>query len=433
MRLKIKNIGMIENADVKLSGLTVIAGENDTGKSTIGKILFCIIKTVSRYQEDFSESKEHKINELLEKLYFTIRRYAKISEEESLETLRDAFSIDNYLEAPDYVQYLEELKNYIYKLDIENKIQGILFSIIDSLDKIINEPDDKHKYIQSALNKVFRSEFDSFILKNDENIGKIELYEENLLLLDIYIDKNNKIELSKNFQPIYLNDATFVETPLILNNHDLLIRSTTGLNATKSISRRLGIPYTTLHTKDLFDKLKEISFSHALFDEIDENEITNQVSALINGELIYDNDDKDFKYIKNSNKIPIKNTATGIKSFGIIQLLVENEFINEKSFLILDEPEIHLHPKWQLEYAKLISILVKNDVPVLITSHSPYMIEALQRFNEGNDNVNFYIAENDNIDKIKDSNSLTLSRIFEKLSEPFEEFDNMDSKKLQDG
>ncbi|MDQ7068770.1 MAG: hypothetical protein Q9M40_12815 [Sulfurimonas sp.] len=70
MRLKIKNIGMISNADVLLNGLTVIAGENDTGKSTVGKILFCLIKSVSRYQEDFSESKHHKIEEILEKTLF---------------------------------------------------------------------------------------------------------------------------------------------------------------------------------------------------------------------------------------------------------------------------------------------------------------------------------------------------------------------------
>ena len=44
MRLYLKNIGMLKEADVKLDGLTVIAGENDTAKSTVGKILFAILK-----------------------------------------------------------------------------------------------------------------------------------------------------------------------------------------------------------------------------------------------------------------------------------------------------------------------------------------------------------------------------------------------------
>ena len=42
--LIIKNIGLLQNVEVKISGLTVIAGENDTGKSTIGKVLFALIK-----------------------------------------------------------------------------------------------------------------------------------------------------------------------------------------------------------------------------------------------------------------------------------------------------------------------------------------------------------------------------------------------------
>lgn len=37
MILSLKNIGKVESAKVELNGITVIAGENDTGKSTIGK------------------------------------------------------------------------------------------------------------------------------------------------------------------------------------------------------------------------------------------------------------------------------------------------------------------------------------------------------------------------------------------------------------
>jgi predicted ATPase len=44
MKLTIKNIGVIKEADIELSGLTVIAGENDSGKSTVGKLMFSITK-----------------------------------------------------------------------------------------------------------------------------------------------------------------------------------------------------------------------------------------------------------------------------------------------------------------------------------------------------------------------------------------------------
>ena len=39
MRLKINNVAELENIALKIDGLTIIAGENNTGKSTINKCL----------------------------------------------------------------------------------------------------------------------------------------------------------------------------------------------------------------------------------------------------------------------------------------------------------------------------------------------------------------------------------------------------------
>ena len=43
MKLEIENIGKIEKGVVEIGGLTIVAGENDTGKSTIGKVLYSLI------------------------------------------------------------------------------------------------------------------------------------------------------------------------------------------------------------------------------------------------------------------------------------------------------------------------------------------------------------------------------------------------------
>jgi predicted ATPase len=106
-------------------------------------------------------------------------------------------------------------------------------------------------------------------------------------------------------------------------------------------------------------------------------------------------------------------------------MLLKSGLIDERSLLILDEPEVHLHPKWQIKYAELIIELVKNNITILVTSHSPYMIEALQKYSEManlTEKTNIYLSEN-NI--IEDKNKL--QEIYEKLSEPFDEFEKMDS------
>ncbi len=420
---------MLKEAELSLNSLTVIAGENDNGKSTIGKIVFCIIKAINRYKEDLQESKEHKLNEKFNNLFFFIRNL--LVHNPILKNTDDIyFLIEDESDIDEKLLNLNKLialfKN---NTQIDEKTIQKIEKTLEEIYTIRNEPENINKYIESALNKVFISEFDSSILLDGEEEGEITLLENKLELIKIKVTKENKIFLLSDIEPIQIKDATFIESPLILNNHDLLIKSQSGLNLNKRNIERLGIPYTTLHTKDLFDKLKKISFSLFFDDDFEEN-ILREIQQIIDGNIIYDNQKRDFIYSKGQKNISIKNTASGIKSFGILQLLLLNGVLNKNSILILDEPENHLHPIWQLKYAKLLVTFAKNGITTLIASHSPYMIEALKRYSDIEDLgevTNFYLAEN-SIILPKDR----LSDIFRTLEEPFEIFRKMDEEILKD-
>ena len=63
------------------------------------------------------------------------------------------------------------------------------------------------------------------------------------------------------------------------------------------------------------------------------------------------------------------------------QLLLQKGRLNSNNLLIIDEPEVHLHPTWQVKFAEILVLLSKElAIPVLLTSHSPYFIEALEEF-----------------------------------------------------
>ena len=51
MKLTLQNFAKIDHADIILDGLTVIAGENNTGKSTIGKVLFSVFDALYYMEE----------------------------------------------------------------------------------------------------------------------------------------------------------------------------------------------------------------------------------------------------------------------------------------------------------------------------------------------------------------------------------------------
>ena len=429
MQIKLKNIGMLKEAELSLNSLTLIAGENDNGKSTVGKVVFCIIKAINRYKEDLQESKEHKLNEKFNNLFFFIRNL--LVHNPILKNTDDIyFLIEDESDIDEKLLNLNKLialfKN---NTQIDEKTIQKIEKTLEEIYTIRNEPENINKYIESALNKVFISEFDSSILLDGEEEGEITLLENKLELIKIKVTRENKIFLLSDIEPIQIKDATFIESPLILNNHDLLIKSQSGLNINKRNIERLGIPYTTLHTKDLFDKLKKISFSLFFDDDFEEN-ILREIQQIIDGNIIYDNQKRDFIYSKGQKNISIKNTASGIKSFGILQLLLLNGVLNKNSILILDEPENHLHPIWQLKYAKLLVIFAKNGITTLIASHSPYMIEALKRYTDLEkleDSTNFYLAE-DSVILPKNR----LSDIFRTLEEPFEIFRKMDEEILKD-
>lgn len=61
MKLRIKNFAKIEDADINIDGITVIAGENNTGKSTVGKIFFSLFNSLSNVDEKILEERLKEI------------------------------------------------------------------------------------------------------------------------------------------------------------------------------------------------------------------------------------------------------------------------------------------------------------------------------------------------------------------------------------
>jgi len=431
MRLVLENIGLLKHTEITLHPLCVIAGENDNGKSTIGKLVFCIIKAINRYKEDLQESKEFQINEILQDTYFTLRRHLHTKDGKIPDILRQLRPMTSGpLNLPDQLALIREALELLPKaaVDSDSARQDIL-EALEEIEQIAEQPEDTRQSIENAFNKVFASEFDASLLLQGATSGSIRLYDGDLLLIHLDIDATSGAMLRNDVEPIDIKDVTFIESPLILNHHDLLVRSQSMLDIDPKPGHSLGRPYTTLHNKDLFDKLKEPALPIDLFRTQDTT-LLDTIQQLIAGEISYDKSTRDFIFTKRGKPVSIKNTASGIKAFGLLQILLTNEVLSKHTMLILDEPENHLHPKWQLQLAQMLVAMAKSGIYVLVSSHSPYMIEALKRYSDRaglKDATGFFLAENRTIE---DRNRL--GEIFNVLAEPFETFREMDAEDLRD-
>ena len=430
MKLILENIGMLQHAEITLHKLCVIAGENDNGKSTVGKIVFCLVKAINRYREDLQESKEFWVEEKKEEIYFRLRDALRPTGPEVLDVLRGLrMSSRQRLTAEEQLAAIDEsIQRVLAFADFSPQEKQEVLALRDDIQATLDQPENIKQSIENALNKVFASEFDASLLLQGATQGRIQLMENDLTLMDIVVT-NGDVRLAGEVEPMALKDATFIDSPLILNNHDVLARSQTLLDMDQRRSSRLGQPYTTLHTKDLFDKLRTPVLPFDLFGK-DKADLAHEIQNIIDGEIAYDRNDLDFVFRRRGASVSIKNTASGIKVFGLLQILVTNEFVAKNTVLIFDEPENHLHPKWQLKLAQLLLKLVENGVYVLVSSHSPYLIEALKRGVDRAglaDQARFALAQNQCI-----TDADRLSDIFSVLAEPFEVFRKMDAEDLRD-
>ena len=195
MKLHIENIGMIEKADVEFNGITVICGENGTGKSIIGKSLFSMFSHF--YQKNtsiYSSLTTNIYNILIDfmdryslTLFDTIIGRNKEVQDKALE-LADKISqkiLTNKATNENIYKTIEielNLKDNP-KEDKEKFINDVLKNIPENLSK-----EDVEK---NFLGNLFNNEFSNQInnLNKEDEIGKVSLFIK---------DKSIKVEIKNN-------------------------------------------------------------------------------------------------------------------------------------------------------------------------------------------------------------------------------------------
>jgi len=404
MRLSLENIGIIEKADVEINGLTVIAGNNDSGKSTIGKIAYSLTKSFEDFEKNYEKEKAAKMDMYFREFYISFRESIDLNKYPEILKFMENFRHYRRIDNKKLFGLIENSIKLLDEIDIDKEEKAKIKKRFNEVNSIFQEKESRSSKIIKSIRKIFKSEFSNQITNVFANEGRIEVYEGenkiiNIIIKDnkIFIDETNKIDEIFPF-----DSSVFIETPLVLTYKESLENS------------------FIYHVEDLLYKLMKPNL-------IKEKTKLN-ISEIVGGEIYFDEENDLFLFQKNVGnkevKIHIINSASGIKSLGILQILEKAGEFNKNLLLIIDEPEVHLHPDWQVEYAKILIKLVENGVKVLVTSHSPYLIEAIDKYSKKSKiekNVRFYLSELKNngnamiVDKTNDKDE-----IFDRLSKPFE-------------
>lgn len=412
MKIELNSIGPFVEASVDIDGITVVAGENGTGKSTIGKTLYAMFDAFYLYNRHIKNKRIGNLELLVDSYVLSSfsNSFRNSYEEERSKQFSEHIveDLNEYLK--DKSKLEDELRNYYKAGDTDEekyKIAEIANSIYESLDL------KSDIILESIVEEAFEGEFHSEIsnkLYKDSSAAELFIKDKSIR---VNFSDDAVSEIPEHFE--LTKKIVYIDDPYVLDDLNDYARFIPFMIQRNENHRNALLSKLKRGNQDSIEKIKIKNKLSSIFEKLDGINV---------GELFLDK--TVFKYNDPSMDVDfdVRNIATGLKSFVILKTLLENGSIEQNGIIIFDEPETHLHPKWQLVLAELIVLIQKEfNMHIFINTHSPYFMRAIEVYSskyETDKTTKYYLAKHQNgISGIEDVTDST-EKIYGLLAEPFD-------------
>ncbi|WP_279018318.1 AAA family ATPase [Megasphaera elsdenii] len=428
MRIQLENIGKIHQTQIDLNGITAIAGENNTGKSTVGKALFCIFNSFYHLNQKIRLARRELIAKAVYdsfnkfnsdtgySIYSTNVADAILQNKNQYLIEGQEPALTNLLRHNLHDSWTVTRANApVITLELVQNMSGRIKQVLD-----IPEEQTFIRVLENTLKQEFSSKVMNFHHSHD--IGKIALQIKNKTL-QMYI-KNNKITQAKNLLELQ-TQAIYLDDPFVLDELDLKSQGLFGeqMQYSDSVTHR-G------HLKNLLKAETASQNVETAMKQIVADTKLKKILTKINSVCDFDMKKADdaladsFVFLEGTHQLSAENISTGLKTFIILKRLLYTGYLEENGLLILDEPEVHLHPQWQILFAEIIVLLQKEfGMHILLTTHSPYFLRAIEVYSakyQIADKCKYYLADIKNGDAFFEDVTTQTNKIYKKLVLPFE-------------
>lgn len=449
-RFILEDYHAIKNADVIIDGLTVLAGLNGCGKSTISRWLYGFVK----YSNDFDRIVD---SETADVLYERNRRLSEVQK-------RIAFWTKSNL-LPGTPRLSGDLETEV--LSLQDRVR----KIYDSIGKDMT-PDLMNKYgsqLWDALgikntDEGLAGKLDSFIASEEryltEKLEKSTNRKSECALSDLYGMIENGLDI-KSRGPLNMQ---FSETGTDLLDHDyeyievedgvrlvdddgkyivtdkILGRflAPMGLKRAIYIDSPMSVSNQDGEACKVWVDLRKMLATPLKPMQEAARRIAMEISVILGGDIMLRDEGvgrKELRYIRRADglNISIDEVATGMKSFAYLLRLLQNGYIDSETLLIIDEPEAHLHPQWIVKFARILVLIHKLlGAKVMVASHDPDMVAAINAMAEAeglSEVTNFYQAtkEPGELQYTYINSGNDISRIFESFNVAIDRIDSYKS------
>ncbi len=360
IKISVKDFRAIHCADIDLNGITVIAGVNGSGKSTLSKLLYTIFNKVKALDDVYWNAfrlEIQPIEEVCQQIFDTLKPSGlnylfgidveglRNDVQKAISLLTDSFSQDEKIK-----RLLSIIK---YNLGIDIKGKEDLNLIMDVFNEAVARYEDRKRNRPfKELGNEIASE-----LQDDDIIRKVSVSEYGYTFFGPGVESVPLLHSVKF--------CTYIDTP-----------------------KKLEIPFSYNEWESI-NSQKDATYNQEISKYLSDN--------ILKGEASYSEQWKTLIYQRNDGQtFDLSQSATGVQAFAFLQLLLKKGLINDRSLIIIDEPEAHLHPQWIVEYAKvLVELNKKTKARFFIATHSTDMVSALRYISEKEetlDRLSYYRA-----------------------------------------
>ena len=324
----------------------------------------------------------------------------------------------------DTIARIKEEKETIELVEIEEIITDIITRVVvdkDEIDKMLDIIREMSKNVENILElpediivleilsryfeNVFYGQINSLIDKDSDAELKLRMKDKEINLL---FENDRCIKFVPEIN--LLHNAIYIDNPFIIDK----LSSYEDLNITAQLLKEL---LTSSLNENLMDGIIGTVLAKEKLSKIYET-----LGSVVDGKVQEQNDRFYFNKEGFNKPISVENLSTGLKSFVVLKMLIEKGKIREKDVLILDEPEVHLHPQWQIVYAELIVLLQKYfDLSIIVTTHSPYFLDAINLYSVKyglKEKVNYYLSSEK--ERGVEIEKVDVDQIYKKMSSPIQ-------------
>jgi predicted ATPase len=370
MKIQVKNLGAIKEGSIDLSKkLNIFCGPNGTGKTYMAYAIYGLLKNQIHVGSD-----EELVKKLIEKRTYSfpidfdaIQEYRKNLIQNFKEDFDSLFGIGEDLAKTffgDTIISFNETKN-----ECESKLFSCKFDSTISIRKtkinISKEINSNEVILEISQKSISNEEINSlnFFLKS-ELLSFLATYPISSVFI-LPVERNSIFTFSKELSISKQEAVDHFHAMTSKNKTDrfeILFKKTTRYP--------LAIKDGLMIADDLAETQKNSSEFLDFATEIENELLHGKVIINSHGEI-------QFKSIKAPKKsLPIHMTASIIKSLS--SLVVYLKHLAEKNdLIIIDEPEINLHPDNQIILTRLFARLINKGFRLLISTHSDYVVREI--------------------------------------------------------